>query len=257
MGNIVNTSLSFQILLEQLGFDGKEKEKFSPLARYFKNIQISDFDNIDALELEEVAVPDDKLLMSVFAQILTKKLSVLKGFRKDERSVLNYNRKLVSFHFSKLKPERISTKSLGDELKRFEDGKYDLIDMSNNNLHDEDFPVICDALISNRISATVIDLSNNRFGISTSNSPCLRSAYTALERLLHNNNNLFRYVVIYENPIVSYDHYEFFNRLSKDSLGRLIWIPKYWVEGSKWEHFLRDEDSKDTVRTIHKSYFEQ
>jgi hypothetical protein len=40
-----------------------------------------------------------------------------------------------------LKPERISSKSLEDELKGFEDEKYDLIDMSNNNLLDDDLPL--------------------------------------------------------------------------------------------------------------------
>jgi hypothetical protein len=144
MGNAINKShqrQAFQHLLDQIGFEESEKRKFIHLARYFKSIEISDLENIDMLEFEEAAEPDDKLIMGIFAQILKKKLRVLNAFSKDERKVLNFCRKLVSFHFSKLKPERISSKSLEDELKGFEDEKYDLIDMSNNNLLDDDLPL--------------------------------------------------------------------------------------------------------------------
>jgi hypothetical protein len=112
-------------------------------------------------------------------------------------------------------------------------------------------------VLSKRISATIIDLSNNRFGVSALDSPGLLNAYSALNELLDNKDNLYRYVVICENPIASYDHYEFFDRLSNESLRKLIWIPKYWVEGKNWELMISDEDARKTVREIHKTYFEQ
>lgn len=236
----------FKKLLKQLGFNDHEMCKFEPLHRYFKNIEEKDLIHIEK-KLEDVAVPDDALLMGIFARELSIKMEIKYNMFARENTV-DYKRKLSSTKLQ-IQPGKLNTPKLKDDLKlkvkRLRKDKFELIDMSNNQLHDCDLEHVCRAIQENSINIKVLDLSSNNFGDSKN--------YDVLMRMLRLNN--FSHIIICENPIASQDHYEFLNNLSSIQLARLIWIPRPWVKSSIWEHMIKNEKLIMEIRLTHSIFY--
>jgi hypothetical protein len=101
------------------------------------------------------------------------------------------------------------------------------------------------AIICKFPSIEQVDLQKNRFTVNSWN------AFFSILKLEH-----LKYLIILDNTLASIDSRGYFNKTlgSAKLLSKLIWIPKYWIDGSGWKNCV-DTEYFEVVLETHKAYY--
>jgi len=228
-----------------------KSSKFQPLEPYFKGLDTSDLLMISPEQFIKACEPHDRLLMNVFVQ------KVLQSFlesepvydvpspldSKSKGKVLNLREKLLPVSF-----ESLSATTGKVTLKNVVSfNKFDVVNLSNNNLMDTDVPLIADRVA--KWAPSVLDISGNR--IYGSNIETQASVDRGLRTILSNPG--INFVVIDGNPIATVDRTDFFKSLSAADLEKLVWIPRCWVSAGKWKRMV-EPSNYEVVEGTHERY---
>lgn len=129
------------------------------------------------------------------------------------------------------------------------------VDLSRNNLFDDDLPYIVD-FCKLFPHCQVIDLSLNRFyGFPPPSKSAENPADTAVRKLLSLDGRRV-FVVIESNPLASVDRADFFKTLisdDKEALKYLVWIPDAYFKAEKWKRIVEDPEAQDYVKEAHEN----
>jgi hypothetical protein len=215
----------------------------------FPEITLGD---IAATKLSEDAFVDlvedkkDRMLMRMFFREKVKPLLQADPFQRAEGkfadpTLLDLSRsKVISKRFARFThlTDEIPTAELAARFKGKDLAYVQRIDLSSNDLLDEDMPIIVDFIKSALPNCANVDLSNNRFH---GYDPTLQAAlYKSLTELLRQEK--IQFVDICGNALASVDGAPFFKRLSESPklFSKLIWIPMLWVEAGRWKSVVPD-----------------
>ena len=237
-------------------------ERFSSLKVYFDRVTIDDLNNFSESDLLETTAKEDRMLMKRFIQ-QTDIGSFLKKSPFDsnvsppntnaepfdvERGMLNLRARMISYRMAPYGQGRISTSALRALLMHYSSlGHIKSIDMSWNNLLDDDLSVIAEALLEVQATCEVINLASNRFhGVVSDVALIALSKILSLPKL--------RYLDITGNALATVDQLTFFHACSKEEFSRLIFIPSNFLKGSAW-HIMVTPLWQDLTRETHKTYY--
>lgn len=249
--------------------------KFASLKQYISDsVTVEDLKALD--DPEDTLVADveqkDKLLMRVFyAQHLQPLLDVPDPFDESDPSVtvlsapllivagrLNLRDRLISSKFKDsakgLPAYLIVTDSLPDKIKSMGKEKIEqikIIDVSRNNLTDEDFEPIYN-MATELPNCEEVDLSVNRIQ---------GRSREWLLKILHLGH--LKWVNVVMNTLASVECKDFFQQLKKrekDEKGKeiftkLIWIPDNWLKGGGWRTIIDDKKFEEDIVAAHNAYY--
>jgi len=234
---------------------------------------VEDLQSLD--DPEEALVADvkqkDKLLMRVFyAQKLQPLLDAPDPFGSEHspgllkspsdsietvNGCLNLRDRLISSKFkesTKGLPEYlIVTDSLPDKIKSLDKAQIKILDLSRNNLTDEDFESIYH-VATELPNCEEVDLSVNRI------QGRAREWLLKILRVGH-----VKWVNVVMNALASVECKDFFQQLKKrekDESGKeiftkLIWIPDNWLKGAGWRTIIDDKRFEEDIFAVHNEYY--
>ena len=119
------------------------------------------------------------------------------------------------------------------------------IDLSENNLFEEDLPLVVDFL-KQFPHCRMLNLSGNRI---------YKNHDELIARLLERKI----IVVLTGNPIATVDRKDFFRALEQDRphlLEFLIWIPEQWLAVGNWKVLIGTEEAQALVVKAHQDYYQ-
>lgn len=101
------------------------------------------------------------------------------------------------------------------------------------------------AIICKFPSIEQVDLQKNRFTVNSWN------AFLSILKLEH-----LKYFIIIDNTLASIDSRGYFNKVlgPGNLLPKLIWIPRYWIDGVGWKNCV-DTEYFEIVLKTHEAYY--
>lgn len=166
----------------------------------------------------------------------------------DKDNVWNFQYKLVpiALYPTLAKNAPIKKKTIRDLMNEPIPSSATLL-LSFNNLLDTDLPPLAE--LTRKISPAEVNLSHNR--IHGYNEHVRSMVDKSLKEILQHTSN---YVNICGNPIASADRVDFFRSLTKDQLGKLIWIPEAWLYPGHWKAMI-DAALHPDIQKTHEMYY--
>ena len=219
--------------------------RFATLSPFFKGLRTSDLDSAitESDLLAYVPVPHHlvlKVFLSTFRKETTDPFLV-----PSTSSSINLSQKVCSTTFQQWFPDKITV----DRLEGFlVDRQCDKLDLSQNNLLDEDLRAI--ANLTEKIRLKELDLRYNRF---YGESEPLKSIVTNHMRTIL--RNVEEWVIITGNALASVDRKDFFSGLSKKELEKLIWIPQIWLAPGNWKVVVENAEDQELVKAQHELFY--
>lgn len=250
------------------------EEKFQILKPYFYGFNINDLGILYAENLIEDAKKIHKLKMRLLVHRLKPyfQIGCPDDYYNESSLFHNSNRfeikkfvvvdhlfdlsdKITSSNFSDFMQNRISIEKLSLQIESDNVSMEDIqfVNMKNCDLLDEDMVYIRNFIESLPSNDLCLNLSKNRlYGIHTWGKPSDLDQH--LRAILQNNH--IRFVDITVNNLASCDRRDLFHEiLTSEELGKLIWIPKMWLNHNDWKNNMVPESMFDIVIQTHNDYY--
>lgn len=211
-------------------------EKFSPLKPYFESIETKDLPDFTVDEFISFAKPKHKALMKLFIiRSIDKFLDLHNPFPLPKPSQQEQQKSGIFDYHSQLAPKVFANSAylqgkatVADIIKSISNGAVE-VDLSNNNLTDEDVPAI--VLLTETCTPKTVNISSNRIhGVADTQNMTEEAIMKILE--------VVQFLNITWNPFASTDKKDFFARLKQQQLERLVWIPEAWVSAGHWKALI-------------------
>ena len=127
------------------------------------------------------------------------------------------------------------------------------IDLSHNNLFDEDLPLIS-GLLELFPNCNVVDLTrNNIYG-----RPSISGIEWGVDKVIIQLLEKKITVILTYNPMGTIDRKDFFKVIENESpslLEHLIWIPEGWLGASGWRSLVTKETAQEIVLKTHEAFY--
>jgi hypothetical protein len=223
-------------------------EKFKPLSKYIQTLSREDLLKFPKEDLINLVLPEDRLLMKLFIieHLSDVERKPMPSYPQPALEIFSRNGHLdLKGKLSTVMFPQFKGKLRLDSLESITVTKSNVTsaDLSCNNLLDGDVPIIQN-LPNIFPCLSLLDLSYNQITSKVDTA--------ALRALLRRVT-----LIIVGNPLATIDGKEFFAGLTKEELGKLIWIPQNWLKARKWVVLIPDKEKQEFVFTIHERFYER
>jgi hypothetical protein len=168
-------------------------------------------------------------------------------FTQENLSRLELKKRVCSKQFKGL-TNYISSDELINEIDKNTFASILYVDLSSNNLFDIDLPELA-KFVQSLPNCKLLDLSFNRFDGARATREDLESSIITILNLQN-----IQFLDICGNSFPSVEKRDFFEKLQKIHLQKLIWIPKNWLYGEGWKS-VAPKEAWDLVLEVHESYY--
>ena len=161
--------------------------------------------------------------------------------------VLDGQGKLGSVVSTRGGASRVDVAGVGEYVAALGDkaGAIEVVDVSRNNLMDEDLIALGEMIGRLLPNVRVVDAGGNRVhGFTSETKDAVGDAVEALLGLPK-----LEFLVLSSNPFATKDSLPFFSSISLDALARLVWIPHKFLASESWASLfsLRPEADRSSV----------
>ncbi len=249
------SSTDLSTFIEKLG------SKYSKLVEYFTDVELDDLRYTTPDRAVDCVPPHLRLLTHI---LVSKHLR--RYFDSDPYSIhtddtsdpedhfpvvvdgrIDFRGTVISSQYKHLKGNLIAMHDLVNVL---EEHKVDFSIITELNFHecdlfDDDIAYVS-ALASKCVNCTLIDLSSNRL--------CWDFCDDFILIMLEKSS--VRFVNIIDNPLVCADRRDFFQKLSKEIMNKLVCIPQEWIPANRWRAIFPMDAPFELIAETHNHFHE-